>query len=712
MWALYAERETITEPRRRIGEPLAQTAQQHSGSDESQRPTRSVRGFDAGVCGVLGLLTLWVYAPSLSFDFVTMDDYRYVVENEAIARGLDIETVRWAFTTFRGSSWFPLTWLSFALDHAIGGLDASVYHRTNLLWHVASVLMLYFAFVALTRARWSSAAVAAVFALHPVHVESVAWVAERKDVLSAFFFAATLLAWARFVERPGAARYAFVVGMFALGLLSKSSLVTLPFLLLLLDLWPLGRTRLPLAKRVAEKLPLFAMAAAAAYLTITAGASGEALEAESFLGFEHRLANAAIAYAAYLRDTLWPASLTAFYPHPGRSVSFALAGSCALGLVAITGFAYRVRRTHPHVLVGWLWFLGMLVPMIGLVQAGAQARADRFLHLAQSGLVVAGVWSIPKSMARPAIALGLVLVVALSIATRQQLGIWRDAVTLFEAVLEASPDLAFAHQGLAEAHWRRGQYVEAEAAYRRALEHRPDWSAPRFGLAQVLEAQGRSSEATPHYVRAAEQEPEDLGLRARVANRLLAEGALDRALPHLAFVIEHGDAQAAASAHLLSGAIREKSGATARATEHYREAARLKPDSADPHLALAKLAQRAGDERGEQQALRAAVKAEPDSLVAHNNLAWQLVHARDTALRDPKAALQHAQLAAALSRRGVPAVLETLAVAWIAIGEPERARAVLDEAIELANSRDEAALARELLRRRRALARPGEGEGA
>jgi tetratricopeptide (TPR) repeat protein len=674
------------------------------------------RRFDLACCAALVVITWWVYAPSLAYDFVTMDDYPYVVENEAIQQGLGLDTFRWAFTTFHAASWFPLTWLSFAVDHAVGGLDPAVYHRTNLLWHVASAVLLYLALVRLSIARLVSALVTSVFALHPVHVESVAWVAERKDVLSAFFFAATLWAYAHYAARPSGARYTLVFGALALGLLAKSSLVTLPFVLVLLDVWPLEREGASWKRLVVEKLPLFALAAGAAALTYAAGASSEALEGEAGLGFGHRLANAAIAYTSYVRDTFWPGDLSPFYPHPRAAVSLPLgvASGLVIGVVSV-GLMLR-RNLAPQAWVGWFWFLGMLVPMIGLVQAGPQARADRFVHLPQIGLAIAVLGSIPRRAFESkrawvaTAAVGMVAILLMAMATRTRLPIWRDGRSLFEHVVTRTPDSAFAQHGLGQGHLRSGGFEEAEPAFRRAIELAPRWVAPKVGLALSLAEQGQERKATSWYERAAELAPTDLGLRVELAQRLMGEGAFERARPHLEFVAAHAAPDAAARAQVALGKTSERAGALDAARKHYGKAIALDAGFAAPHLALASLSKRSGNSAAALDSLREAARAESDSLVANNNLAWQLATADNATALQLEEARRHAERAVAASQRGEPSVLETLAVVQAAQGENAAARATLDEALGLVEARgDNVALKRELLRRRRGLPPANEG---
>jgi len=343
---------------------------------------------------LLAVGTAAVYLPVRSFDFCGFDDDAYVSENALVRQGLTPRGVAWAFTTFRAANWHPLTWLSHMLDVSLFGMEPGAHHLVNVAFHAANAVLLFLVLRGMTGALWGSAAVAALFALHPLHVESVAWIAQRKDVLSAFFFLLMLSAYLRYARSPSRGRLAAVTALFALGLLAKPMLVTAPFVLLLLDFWPLGRFggahpdpgTLPaghppavgVRRAVLEKVPLFLLSALSSVVTVVAQSRGGAMVPADALPFGARAANALVACAAYLWKTFWPAGLAVYYPHTkGELPAWKIAGAAAL-LSALTGIAVREARRRPYLAVGWLWFLGMLVPVIGLVQVGGQAMADRY----------------------------------------------------------------------------------------------------------------------------------------------------------------------------------------------------------------------------------------------------------------------------------------------------------------------------------------------
>ncbi len=715
------------------------------------------------LCTLVAAATLLVYRETLDHGFVTMDDYPYVVENVHLQGGLTWDTFTWAAQTFHRSSWFPLTWLSLALDFELTGLDPHGYHRTNLLLHVVNAVLLYLALASLTGARWRSLLTASVFALHPIHVESVAWVSERKDVLSGFFFMLTLWAWARFAKRTSPGRYALVLIAAALGLLSKSSLVTLPCVLLLLDFWPLGRLndrantsdvspRL-LARALIEKIPLFALATFAAVTTYRAGMSSSALETTQSLSLVHRAANAANAYAYYLRDSIWPTNLAAFYPHPGEDVSLAGATAATALLLAITAFSLWKFRVAPQLAVGWLWFLGMLVPMIGLVQAGPQARADRFMYLPQIGLCIAVLWSISdRALSRRSVrsalaALAIASLVAWSALTRTQLRVWRDGIALFEHASAVTKDNAFTRHGLGQAYWRDGRLDDAAHQFRAALKLAPHWEKPMAALGGVMKESNQPQGALTWYRRVLELRPEYVEIRNSLAELLIDQGKAKQAIAHLQKVLATqdpakggiADDDARTRTHGLLGLACAQAGRPLAAAKHYRAALALRPDhasihanlgfllasesredealshlsaalrlgsdEAEVHFARANLLLAARREREGIAALHRAVGKRPDWLAPTNNLAWHLVSASDEDLRDPVEALRLARRAATLSKHANPSVLETLAVALEANQETKRAAAVFDEALALARTMGDAQLVARLSAHRRRLSR-------
>ncbi len=350
-----------------------------------------------GVCIVLVLAVLAVFGQTAGFGFVNFDDNLYVYENAKVAGGLSLKGLAWVFTHTDCDLYHPLTMLSLMGDYQLHGLHAGGYHLTNVLLHTASAILLFLILRQMTGALWRSAFVAAVFAIHPLRVESVAWVAERKDVLSAFFFMLTLGAYARYVRNPNSAgRYLMVAVAFVLALLSKPTVVTLPFVLLLLDYWPLHRFEQPrkLSGLILEKIPLLALAAGACADDCSGGGKRDAPNAH--VSMPSRIGNALVSYAIYLRQMVWPEGLAVTYPYPHNGLppwEVALAGALLAGLSAV---AWGERRTRPWLLVGWLWYLGMLTPMIGIVQVGAFAHADRFTYLPQIGIYMAVTWLVAE----------------------------------------------------------------------------------------------------------------------------------------------------------------------------------------------------------------------------------------------------------------------------------------------------------------------------
>jgi hypothetical protein len=407
----------------------------------------------AALALVLCLAVAAVFGRAVGHEFVSFDDGVYVTKNEHVRAGIGIESLRWAATSFEGGSWHPLTWLSHLLDVELFGLAPAGHHATSVLLHAATTLVLLLALHALSGSLWPSAFATALFALHPLRAESVAWVAERKDVVAGLGFVLALLAYARYVRRPSAGRLAGVALAMTAALLAKPSVVTLPFVLLLLDVWPLRRLDLfarpfPGRRLVAlctEKLPLFGLAVGASALSLVAQAAIGAVTSLEAAPLAMRVANALLAYAAYLRMSVWPTELAFFYPYPKQLPWAELVGAAAL-LVSLTALAFAQLRRRPWLAVGWLWFLGVLVPMIGLVQVGAQAHADRYSYLPSIGLAVAFAWSVAEGAgrwprARRGIALGAaLLVVASAAATWRQVGTWRDDRTLYVHALAVTRD--------------------------------------------------------------------------------------------------------------------------------------------------------------------------------------------------------------------------------------------------------------------------------
>lgn len=519
------------------------------------------------VCLVLFVGTWLVFGRAVTFDFVNVDDAEYVVDNPFIQRGLGLDAIAWSLTGVQSANWHPLTWITHTVDYSVFGAAPGGHHAVNVLWHALTAILAFLALRRLTGDAATSAACAALFAWHPLRAESVAWISERKDVLSAFFFFATLYFWAGFAahERSGTrlsrtACYALALLAFTLGLLSKAMLVTLPFVLLLLDWWPLARLR---ASAITEKLPFFGLAIAAAVATYLAqhgaGATFDAIP------LDVRLGNAAVSVARYLGKLVWPFGLSVMYPYPAAWSPAAVAAAVSL-IVALTGLGLWQRDRRPWLIVGWLWFLGMLVPVIGLVQVGVQAMADRYTYLTIVGVQIAALWTVRDAVAgsvpRTQLAfatIGVVIAVS-ALLTFVQVGVWQSSVTLFAHATTVTENnyLAHSNYGMALAGERR--FADAERSFRRVLEITPphytaetmrenDYTI-RYALGVMLLEQQRFEEAGEQFRRVLELVPDHLEVNNRYGAILAMQGRLDDARVRFETALRYQPGNAAALANL------------------------------------------------------------------------------------------------------------------------------------------------------------------
>jgi Tfp pilus assembly protein PilF len=453
---------------------------------------------------VLSMMVLISYWGVVENDFIGFDDPLYVTENLQVQKGLDRETAVWAFTTSQASNWHPLTWFSLMLDRELYGRNAAGYHWTNVILHLLGGLILFLALSRMTAAPWPSGLVAALFLIHPLHVESVAWVAERKDVLSGLFWMLGIWCYARYTERPGLVRYLWVILSFVCGMLSKPMVVTFPFVLLLLDWWPLRRRvggKASWARLVWEKIPLFLLSAAVSIITFLIQKENHAIAPLSAMPLGDRLANATVSYVAYLGKTFWPAGLSIFYPYYGPPSLGYLLSALTL-LILITVMAILLIHRRPYMLVGWLWYLGALVPVIGLVQVGSQAMADRYTYLPLVGAFIMAVWGFNDLLdgfrGRRAIwsFVSATVVVILVFLTQIQVSYWKDTPTLFGRALRNTEKNFMAHQMLAEGMAKAGDPAGAERHYREAIRSRPSFKQAYNCLGHLLMIQGKQDEAS------------------------------------------------------------------------------------------------------------------------------------------------------------------------------------------------------------------------
>jgi tetratricopeptide (TPR) repeat protein len=581
-------------------------------SDAPMPPSRR----DWLTAAALAAVTFAVFAPALDGDFVNFDDPDYVSRNPYVMRGLTADGVRWAFTAFHTSNWHPLTWLSLQLDATVWGPGPRGFHRTNVLLHAANAALLFLAVRGLTGAFWRSAAVALLFAVHPLRVESVAWVAERKDVLSAGFGLLALWAYAGYARRPSALRYGAVMAAFVLSLLAKPMLVTLPCLFLVLDWWPLRRVaaaeepvdkgrntgittrpspRLPALagwRRLAvEKLPLFVLVAASAVVTVRAQSAGGAVSGLQTFPLPIRLGNAAVSYVTYLSDAFFPTGLAVYYPHRsypwGGGLAPAAVAAAALLLLIITAAAVVLRRRAPYLLTGWLWYAGTLVPVIGLVQVGGQAYADRYTYFPQIGILLAVCWGVAdlaRSRPRAALSAAAVAAVVLASLTSEQLQVWRNSRVLWEhdlAVARKSPE-ALHHLGQALA--REGHEAEAITCYRKALELDPTLALAHNNLGDIFLRRRKFKEAAEEIDMACQLDPK---LAVAHTNRgiiLFERGELDRAAAEQQTAIELDPLLPEARSNL--GQVELARHHWDAAADCYREALQLRPGDAGALVGL------------------------------------------------------------------------------------------------------------------------------
>lgn len=492
-------------------------------------------------------------------DFVNYDDNLYVTENHHVQAGLTWEGIIWAFTTTHASNWHPLTWVSHMLDCEIWGLYAGGHHLSNLLFHILNTLLLFVVLERMTGALWRSACVAALFALHPLNVESVAWVAERKNVLSTFFWMITMWAYVRYIERPGFSRYLSVLLLFALGLMSKPMLVTLPFILLLMDYWPLGRFQMEqsgdadipqsnkfkstgyqralVLRLIREKTPLFVLAAVSGVVTFLAQQRGGAMASLDSLPIDVRIANALVSYVSYMGKMIWPQRLAVFYSHDGMLPMWQIAGA-VLFLVCVSVLVIRAALRCPYLTGGWLWYVGTLVPVIGLVQVGAQSMADRYAYVPLIGLFIMIVWGVAELTARwsyrrlvLATFTGVVLS-TLVVCTLMQVSHWRNCIELFKHTLDVTGDNYVAHTCVGVALAEQGRLKKAVAHYYEALKIAPDLAITHNDLALALAEQGRLEEAVTHFCQAVRIKPDYAEAHNNLGTVLHRLGRLEDAIAH------------------------------------------------------------------------------------------------------------------------------------------------------------------------------------
>ncbi len=568
------------------------------------------------VYSVLILSTSLVFWQVRNFDFVGYDDIDYVYKNPHVLNGLTPDGFIWAFTTGSMSNWHPITWLSLMLDCQLFGKNAGWMHLINLLLHLVNTLLLFAVLRKMTGSLWPSAFVAAAFALHPMHVESVVWISERKDVLSTLFLLLTLAAYVSFVKRPTILRYLVTITIFAVGLMTKPMLVTLPFVLLLLDYWPLNRfdsspAALPDIRRILyriiiEKIPFFALAAVSSVITFFVQHSGGSVTYFGILPLHTRVANTFLSYAKYIGRLFLPRDLAVFYPFDVSTIQPSQVVLCALLMVVVSVLAVRFRRKQKYLFVGWFWFVGTLFPVIGLVQVGQQSLADRYTYIPYIGLFIIIAWGLPELFSKwpqREIALGLSMVIVLTtlgICSHRQASFWKNGFTLFSHAIEVTQSNYIAYNNLGAAYNNIGRYQEAVEAYKQAVRIKPGYAKAYINLGDACDSIGRYQDAVEAYNQAIRIKPDYI------------------------------------DAYINLGITCYKLGRYQEALESYKQAVRIKPDYALAHYNVGVACDKLGLYQDAIEAYKQAVRLKPGDIETHYNLGldYSKVGDKDSALEE------------------------------------------------------------------------------
>ncbi|MGH8092581.1 MAG: tetratricopeptide repeat protein [Chthoniobacterales bacterium] len=644
----------------------------------------------AGICVFLVAIVWAVFGQTLEYTFLNYDDDDYVYANPNITRGLTSGGLRWAFTHVHANNWHPLTTLSHMLDCQLYGLQPWGPHLSNVLLHAAAAILLFLVLRNLTGTLWRSAFVAVLFAIHPLRAESVAWISERKDVLSGVFFMLTLWSYGRYArsERHSSGRYLTVLVFFALGLMCKPTLVTLPFVLLLLDYWPLQR--LPTAgphktffnasrQLILEKVPFFVLTAASCVVTILA--QEQALERSFKPDFGQRIGNAVVSYAAYLGETIYPMHLAVLYPyHPGYpGVGKALLAFLLLLAITVLFFAWRKR--YPYLFVGWLWFLGMLVPMIGIVQVGLQSRADRYTYLPQIGLCIAATWGAAELFGKwrhgraVSAVTALLLVTTLGARTYDETSYWRNSETLWNHAIENTSGNPVAQTSLGTVLLKKGDMGQAARHYQEALKLEPDSVLIHSDLGKAFEREGRIDEAMAEFQKALQLKPDYADGFYDLGNACMDKGQIEQAISYYERAVQIKPELAGAYNNL--GNARLRLGQLDEAIANYRKAIALRPDLPDPRYNLGNALSREGNLDEAIASYEAALRIRPKSAIAHNRLGVALAAAGRTG-----EALEHLEESLRLDSNN-PETHRNLANVLARLGRRDEAVTQLTEALRL-----------------------------
>ena len=670
---------------------------------------------DIWVCLFLVTSILCVYWQVRNFSFVNFDDRQYVTQNYYVQAGLTLKSIRWSLTAMQASNWHPLTWLSHMLDCQIYGLNPGHHHMTNVLFHVLNSLLLFFVFKRISGSLWKSAFVAALFALHPLHVESVAWVAERKDVLSTFFWMLTLWFYADYVESSRFEKYLLVILFYILGPMAKPMLVTVPFVLLLLDYWPLRRFHLKssdsentLTQRsfyfglIREKIPLFLLSSASCVITYFAQKSGGAVDSLTMIPFHVRIANALIFYISYIGKMFWPRNLAVLYPYQ-MSIPLWKSISAGLLLILISLGVFQMLKSKPYLAVGWFWYLGTLVPLIGIVQVGSQALTDRYTYVPLIGIFIMITWGISDWISKKHYGkIGLFIASAsilsvLMITSRLQVKYWFNSVTLFNHAIHVTNDNSIAQLNLGEALAEQGNIEKAVKHFKTTLKIKPNLAGANFDIGVYFRREGKLDEAIKHFSKALKGNSHYATALNEIGDTLGKRGDISGAIKYYLEAIKINPGYAKAYNNL--GVILADRNNGKAAIVFLSKAIQIRPDYAGADFNLGKIFPKRNDPEKAISQYEKALQFNPDMMQALYHLSWIRSTHEDKKYRNGKEAVKLATKLCELTQYRQPLALDALAAAYTETERYNKAISTAEKAHKIALVKGPEILTRSLEKR-------------
>jgi Tfp pilus assembly protein PilF len=653
------------------------------------------------ICLFLVISILCVYWQVRNYSFVNFDDGKYVTGNYHVQAGLTLESILWSLTATQASNWHPLTWLSHMLDCQIYGMNPGHHHMTSVLFHILNALLLFFIFKKMSGSVWKSAFVAAMFALHPLHVESVAWISERKDVLSTIFWMLTLLCYAEYVESSRLDKYLLVILFYILGLMAKPMLVTLPFVLLLLDYWPLKRFHLKSSNNknltiqrpfyfglIWEKIPLFLISAASCVVTYLVQKSGGAVDSLAVIPFHDRITNALVSYVSYIGKMLWPHNLAVLYPYQKSIALWKVAGAGML-LTMISVFVFRMLRSKPYLAVGWLWYLGTLVPVIGIVQVGSQALADRYTYVPLIGIFLMITWGISDWVSKKNYRrIGLLTATAgmlsiLMITSWLQVKYWSNSVTLFDHAINVTSDNSTAQLNLGAALTEQGKIEKAVKHYKAALKIKPDLAEANLNMGVYSRGEGKFDDAINHFSKVLNGKS-DYAATAHfeLGDTLEEKGDLPRAVKHYLEAIKIRPGYAKAYNNL--GVVLASQNEVEAAIVFLSKAIQISPGYAGAYFNLGKIYSSRNDPEKAISHYKKAIQFDPNMIQALYHLSWILSTNEDEQYRNGKEAVKLATMLCKITQYRQPLALDALAAAYAETGRYNEAISTAEKAYKMA----------------------------